>query len=218
MCRKLTLKHTVCKYFTGIKDARYGDVQSAAPCYASGDTVDFSTDEYSVSYVNGFANVTFYDNFLVKYISGAARGVLVLWDDQRVPEPDKIGADYRRYVFSNYVFDLWGRDKLKEACDACEACCACNVSDKQADAADNGKHLSAELRRLFVMALFLIKFSKNFSQNKNDPRESGSFMKLYDIFTKDLYDYLSSKTIADAAWHDMLITAAAINIPVCREA
>lgn len=200
MCRKLTLKHTVCKYFTGIKDARYGDVQSAVPCYASGDTVDFSTDEYSVSYVNGFANVTFYEDFLVKYISGAARGVLVNWDGLRVSEPDALDIYYRRYVFSNYIFDIWGQDKLIKACE---------VRDDP---------ICFELRRLFVMALFLTELRKNSPQNENDPRESGSFMKLYDIFAKDLYDYLSSKTIADAAWHDMLITAAAINIPVCREA
>ena len=69
------------------------------------------------------------------------------------------------------------------------------------------------LRRLYVMAFFLSELSK-----VKIPPCGGQYTKLYDIFTKELYELLSSGTLRDASPSLRALTAAAVRLQAFPEA
>lgn len=135
----MTLKHSeffpeaeiICKYFTGRKERRFGDVQSARPA----PLWDGLPGKYRTESENGFVNITFDDAFLIRHIALLASAGL-----PKVPEPESIGPAYRDYVFSNDVHDIW------------EMTCAEQIPE--------GIVLSFPWRRLYVMAFFLSELAK----------------------------------------------------------
>ena len=73
--------------------------------------------------------------------------------------------------------------------------------------------LEPPLRRLYVMAFFLSELSK-----VKIPPCGGQYTKLYDIFTKELYELLSSGTLRDASPSLRSLTAAAVRLQAFPEA
>lgn len=178
----------ICKYFTGVKDMRYGDFQTLRPVRTQ---IESRPGLYRVEMRKGFANITFEDKFLIDYIVDLSVSTAV----PIVPEPfhAEIGADlYRAYVFSNYVHGLW---KIKEA-----AAAYCPIPEEQ--------------RRLFVMAMFLAESIKT----KGPQFACEPFAELYDTFSKLLYNYLASIIIMEADAGLRALTAAALILRAFREA
>ena len=175
----------MCKYFTGVKDKRYGDLQSVRPV---SNTKQFPSapGKYNIAIQNGFLNLTLADSYIGKTITDFAAG------KQAPLFPEPVGTalcsdEYRAYIFSNYVRDLW------------------QIMDVNPEFSC-GNFQQPELRRLSVMAFFLIKSSEG-----NDPRLfSEPFPSLYAIFSRSLYAYLSSIPILGAPALARLLTEAAL--------
>lgn len=190
----MTLKHSerfpagteiICKYFTGAKDLRYGDMQTIRPA-----TIwDGQPGKYRTASENGFVNITFEERFLINQIAKQVEGAI-----PKYPEPEDLGAAYRIYVFSNDFHEIWETDQQSEI-------------KIPSDFSESG------LRRLFVMAYFLTELTK-----ENSPQECGPFLKLYDIFSKDLYDFLSAGTLRDASSAVKCLTAVALRLRAFPEA
>ena len=108
-------------------------------------------------------------------------------------EPCDLGGVYRTYIFSVYVREIWSNETL------CSAAL--------------GAPLEPPLRRLYVMAFFLSELSK-----VKIPPCGGQYTKLYDIFTKELYELLSSGTLRDASPALRALTAAAVRLQAFPEA
>lgn len=145
--------------------------------------------EYRTTSENGFVNITFEERFLINRIAKQAKGVL-----PKYPEPEDTGAAYRIYVFSNYLHEIW---KI----------------DQQLEIKIPSDFFESGLRRLFAMAYFLMELTK-----ENSPQECGPFLKLYEIFSKDLYDFLSAGTLRDASPAVKCLTAAALRLRAFPEA
>lgn len=105
----MTLKHSkifpygtelTCKYFTGVKDNRYGDLQTRRPA-----VWDAPGAQYSLRAENGFVNVTLTEEFLENYVVELADGTF-----PEPPEPCELGGAYRTYVFP-YTSGKFGRMK-----------------------------------------------------------------------------------------------------------
>lgn len=175
----------MCKYFTGIKNQRYGDLQSVRPV-ANTQQVQPVPGKYNIAMQNGFLNLTLDNRYIWTTIADFIAG-------RKVPFfPEPVGAalrsdGYRAYIFSNYIRNLW----------------------QIVDAAPQfsiGEFERPELRRLSVMAFFLIESTK-----ANNPHlHSGPFASLYAIFSKNLYDYLSTIPIIGAPALAQRLTAAAL--------
>lgn len=180
----------VCKYFTGITDLRYGDIQTAAPVYTEIHTVP---GKYEVRQCNGFLNFTFDDRYLIKNLADLVTQSAAV---PRYAEP--VGGDiacdaYRAYVYSNYVHEIW-------------------PSAGGAESPDRNMFLSQALRRLCVMALFLADKADGPQQSDREPFET-----LYDIFSKQLYRYLMSLTLGSSPDAAKLVTTAALILRAYRE-
>ncbi len=137
----MTLKHSdlfpaeteiMCKYFTGVKDPRYGDLQTVRPA----PLWDGLAGKYETRSENGFINIFFADAFLTGSIAALAKGRLPV-----IAEPGDTGPAYRVYVFSNYVHEIWGAAQ-------------CTDAQRPPDFEGSG------LRRLFAMAFFLAELAK----------------------------------------------------------
>lgn len=184
----------VCKYFTGITDLRYGDIQTASPVQTESQDVP---GKYVVRQCGGFLNFTFDDQYLIKSLAEFAAQAAVV---PRYAEPvgdDILGDAYRAYVYSNYVHEIWQ-----------------TASGADAEPPDSNIFPSQALRRLCVMALFLAD-KANGPQQQSSGREP--FETLYDIFSKQLYRYLMSLTLGSAPDAAKLVTAAALILRACRE-
>lgn len=160
----------ICKYFSGIKDSRYGDLQSVrpegVPCSIPGKFSSFAC--------NGFVNIVLDDIFLYDSIFSFVSEISP--ERYFVAEPDVIGTNYRRYVFSLYIKDIWNFN-LKSS--------------------DREKNSFKEYRRLAVMAFYLIKLSET-AAAENGPLHSEPLEKLYNIFSNELYCIMTSCVISEA--------------------
>ena len=208
----------VCKYFSGVYDGRFGDLQSRAP--AGGRALVKSPAPagcgmYAVSYKNGFMNISFDDGFILNY---AARAAVRAFEEHLYdapvcePAPCAQGAHggpgtpgapdhfYKKYVLSNYIHDIWGLEASYGA------------ALSQAGGRGAGRPFSCfEQRWLFVMAVFLCEIIKN------RPYDHGQFMKLCAILTDGIYAYITARSAAGADASDILLTSM-FNIPAFRGA
>lgn len=180
----------VCKYFTGIQDRRYGDLQSVRPV---SNVRQFQSvpEKYDIAIQNGFLNLTLDNQFLWKTLTDFTAGKKI----PHIPEP--VGAAlcsdaYRAYIFSNYIWDFWKKPET-------------------APKFPSEDFEQTELRRLSVMAFFLIE-----SEEANNPHLcSRPFASLYAIFSKNLYTYLSTIPILGAPALAQRLTAAALILRAC---
>lgn len=89
-----------CKYFSGVKDSRYGDLQTRSPV-----AWDVPGAQYSLRAENGFVNVTLTEEFLKNYVIELAEGML-----PELSEPCELGA-FTGLTFSLYMSGKFGATK-----------------------------------------------------------------------------------------------------------
>ena len=90
----------ICKYFTGAKDNRYGDLQSLRPVSYAPLSLP---DKYKIETVNGFVNITLNDSFLISAISDFAQNCPKITVNTCAP----LSSEYRLFVFNIFTTEIW---------------------------------------------------------------------------------------------------------------
>lgn len=187
----------ICKYFTGAKGSRYGDLQSLRPVsYAPKSCLG----KYEIETTNGFVNITLNDSFLISSLLDFTQNCSKITIDTCEP----LSSEYRLFVFNIFANEIW-----QLSSDFPLAAMA-KIPDFE----------NSHVRRLAVMAFYLVFLSQQ--SNKKDPQRNESFQKLYDTFSSELYNTLTAGVLKETSALLKALTLCAIklsiNIPAYREA
>ena len=204
----------VCKYFSGAKDNRFGDIQSLRPVSQIPESVP---GIFTVFEQNKFANFSLDDNYvLLRLLSFApmARGCAQNSQVGAGFAGDVYSTEYRLFVFTICVNEIWHLQGFSFCADDPGLCA------KLTDGNSGYSQISEQpLRRLAVMAFYLIEKLNN--TKEKDPQEGESFKKLFDTFSSELYSTLTAGVLNEASPLLKLLTICAlklsINIPAYRE-
>lgn len=90
----------ICKYFTGAKDSRYGDLQSLRPVSSIPKSLP---NKYKVETANGFVNITLNDSFLISAISDFAQNCPKI----NIKACQPLSSEYRLFVFNIFTTEIW---------------------------------------------------------------------------------------------------------------
>ena len=120
----------VCKYFSGVKDGRFGDVQSLRPVSQIPESVP---GIFTVFEQNKFINLALDDNYIFSRLLGFAPNTISRAQNSQAGVDS---TEYRLFVFNICVNEIWQSQDISFCAD------------------DPG--LCAKLRRLAVMAFYLI--------------------------------------------------------------
>lgn len=193
----------VCKYFTGIKGNRFGDVQSLHPVSQIPESL---SGIFTVFEQNKFVNLALNDNYIISRLLGFAPNPISRAQISQTDtnyDVDVYSTKYRLFVFNTCVNDIWHLQDLSFCADDPGLCAKFTGSDEIPE---------QHLRRLSVMAFYLI---------EKDPQECESFKKLFDTFSSELYNTLTAGVLKEASPLLKLLTICAlklsINIPAYRE-
>ena len=186
-----------CKYFTGAKDSRYGDLQSLRPVsYAPKSCLG----KYELETTNGFVNITLNDSFLISSLLDFIQNCPKITINTCEP----LSSEYRLFVFNIFANEIW----------------QLSADFSLATMSKISSFENFHVRRLAVMAFYLIFLSQQ--SNKKDPRRSESFQKLYDTFSSELFNTLTAGVLKETSVLLKALTLCAIklsvNIPAYREA
>ena len=184
----------ICKYFSGTKDTRFGDVQSLHPFYEMPESVP---GIFRVQKDSGFINLTLDDDYLLSRIHDYAQSPVCFTPKNTF---DVSSPEYLLYLFGIYVDEIW--------------------SHAAADKNDTyGELQKISVRRIAVMAFYLIEAT---AKIEKDPHFCESFQKLYDTFSYELYKILTAGILKETPSLLRKLTVCAlklsINIPAYREA
>lgn len=187
----------ICKYFTGAKDNRYGDLQSLRPVSYAPISLP---DKYQIETVNGFVNITLNDFFLISAISDFAQNCPKI----TVSTCEPLSSEYRLFVFNIFIREIW---QIPQSFALTETS---NLSSFD----------SFNVRRLCVMAFYLILQTTHLKEKNS--QNSESLQKLYDTFSSELYNILTAGVLKETSDLLKALTLCAIklsvNIPAFREA
>ena len=191
----------VCKYFSGVKDNRYGDLQSLHPVLQIPESV---SGIFTVFEQNKFVNLSFDDNYIISRLLAFAPNTIPCAQNSQA---EVHSTEYRLFVFNTCVNEIWQPQSVSFCVDDPVLCA--KLTDNNSD---NNQISEQQLRRLAVMALYLI---------EKDPQECESFKKLFDTFSSELYNTLTAGVLKEASPLLKLLTICAlklsINIPAYRE-
>lgn len=191
----------VCKYFSGVKDNRYGDLQSLHPVLQIPESV---SGIFTVFEQNKFVNLSFDDNYIISRLLAFAPNTIPYAQNSQA---EVHSTEYRLFVFNTCVNEIWQPQSVSFCVDDPGLCA--KLTDNNSD---NNQISEQQLRRLAVMALYLI---------EKDPQECESFKKLFDTFSSELYNTLTAGVLKEASPLLKLLTICAlklsINIPAYRE-
>lgn len=191
----------VCKYFSGVKDNRYGDLQSLHPVLQIPESV---SGIFTVFEQNKFVNLSFDDNYIISRLLAFAPNTIPCAQNSQA---EVHSTEYRLFVFNTCVNEIWQPQSVSFCVDDPGLCA--KLTDNNSD---NNQISEQQLRRLAVMALYLI---------EKDPQECESFKKLFDTFSSELYNTLTAGVLKEASPLLKLLTICAlklsINIPAYRE-
>ena len=191
----------VCKYFSGVKDNRYGDLQSLHPVLQIPESV---SGIFTVFEQNKFVNLSFDDNYIISRLLAFAPNTIPCAQNSQA---EVHSTEYRLFVFNTCVNEIWQPQSVSFCVDDPGLCAKLTGNNS-----DNNQISEQQLRRLAVMALYLI---------EKDPQECESFKKLFDTFSRELYSTLTAGVLKEASPLLKLLTICAlklsINIPAYRE-
>ena len=187
----------ICKYFSGAKDCRYGDLQSLRPVSSAPMSI---FGKYEIESTNGFINITLNDSFIISSLLDFAQN----YPKITINTCEPLSSKYRLFVFNVFVSEIWQLPADFALAKMPKFSSFDNLVE----------------RRLSVMAFYLILQAEQLKE-KDSPK-SESFQKLYDTFSNELYNTLTAGVLKETSFLLKILTICAVklsvNIPAFREA